>query len=147
MSRIYVVRLDSTNITAPKTLIQVTAPASMGLRLLRAWQGNDSSETSQQELAQIIRKTSGVTGGTSFTPKPLQAGDPAATFTCSVAPTGEGTDGDVLISEPFNILNGWLYVPVPEERITVAPSGILALKLASVATAFVVTAGMIIEEL
>lgn len=145
MGRVYVVRLDATSVASAKSLIQVTAPSSMSLTLLRAWVGNDLSETSQQEVAEIIRKTATGTG-TSFTPKALRTGDPAATFTSINDLTAEGTDGDKLIREPFNILNGWLYVPVPEERITVAPSGILALKLASVATAFTVSAGMVIEE-
>jgi hypothetical protein len=42
--------------------------------------------------------------------------------------TAEGTDGVIEQDDTFNVLAGYLYLPVPEERIWVPPSGIIALK-------------------
>ena len=42
--------------------------------------------------------------------------------------SGEGTPGDVLIVEGFNVLAGWTWLPTPEERIWVPPAGFLLLK-------------------
>jgi len=145
MGRVYVARLSSVSVSVVKTLIQVTAPSTAHLKILRAWISNDASETSQQEVAQILRKTAGGTG-TSFTPIKLDPNDAVAGATVINNLTAEGTDGDILISEGFNILNGWLYVPVPEERIIVPPGGIIGLKLATLAAAFTVSAGLVWME-
>jgi len=39
------------------------------------------------------------------------------------------TAGDVIIRDTFNVLNGYLYLPVPEERIVVPPGCALSLDL------------------
>jgi hypothetical protein len=94
----------------------------------------------------VVRKSAGGTG-TSFTPVPLASGSPAAGTACIVDLTGEGTDSATIIRDAFNLLNGWLWLPVPEEKLYVPPSGILGLKLPvapASATSFV--AGIIFEE-
>ncbi|MGH2625671.1 MAG: hypothetical protein ACRDHY_03345, partial [Anaerolineales bacterium] len=55
--------------------------------------------------------------------------------------------GDPLIDEGFNWLNGWLWVPAPEERIWVPPSGRIVLKLPVAPSPAVTTsAGLILGE-
>lgn len=111
--------------------MQITAPSTMTLEIIRAWVTQSASTTSAQTDIILVRKSATLTSGTSNTPVKLEAGDPSASFTAlrSGGVVGnEGTDTDVLYGEGFNVLNGWLYVPVPEERIQVPPSGILGLK-------------------
>jgi predicted secreted protein len=45
-----------------------------------------------------------------------------------------GTDGEIIVEEGSNILNGWYYEPQPELRPTVPGGGIIALKLATAIT-------------
>jgi hypothetical protein len=77
---------------------------------------------------------------------------PAADAAGGVAATGtnasvEGTDGDVLYGDVFNLQSGWLWVPTPDERIVLKPSEIIGIKLPAapgVSTAF--TGGVIFNE-
>lgn len=130
MGRPYSV-IDSRAVSTAITILQVTAPSTMTLEIIRAWVTQSTSTTSAQADVILVRKTATATGGTSITPVKLESGDPSPTFTAVRTATGEGTDGDIVAGEGFNVLNGWLYVPVPEERIKVPPSGILALKFPS----------------
>ena len=128
---IYVVRQAITNPGAI-TLLQIKAGTSNPLKILRAWVSQTASTTSTQLAVQLVRK-SGAATVTSFTPLLLRPSDPAAnaaggTSATGYTATGEGTDGDLLIEDSFNILNGWLYLPVPEERIVVPVSGMIGLK-------------------
>jgi hypothetical protein len=131
---------------AAHTQIEITAPSDSILIILRAWLTQDLSETSTMEVAEVIRKTAAGTG-TSVTPEPLDEGGQAFGGTARRTMTAEGTVGDVLYRESFNILNGWLWVPTPEERIVVAPSGIIGIRFPTAPTSITVTSGFIFQEL
>jgi len=147
MGRIYVATMESISVSAAKSIIEFTASSTAIVQLLEAWITQDASETSTQEVAQILRKSAAGTG-TAFTARPLEILDPAFAGTVRTNMTAEGTAGNIMRHEGFNILNGWLYVPIPENRIIVPPSGILALKLPNTpAAAITVSAGMIFEEI
>ena len=108
-------------------------------------------DTTNQQPVELIRKSVAATV-TSFTPIVLRATDAAADAVGGTAATGtdasaEGTDGDIVHLDSFNILNGWFYVPVPEERITVAPSGIIALKFPIAPAAMDIFAGIVWREI
>ncbi len=144
MSRPYSV-IDSRAVSTAITVLEVTAPATMALEILRAWVTQSSSTTSAQTDAVLVRKTATITG-TAITPVKLLTGNPAATFAGKRTATAEGTDGDIVAGEGFNILNGWLYVPTPEERIWVPPSGILGLKFPSAPAGATYRYGMTVRE-
>lgn len=129
MGRPYTV-IDTRAVSTAITVLQVTAPATMTLEIIRAWVTQSSSTTSAQSDVILVRKSATITG-TSITPVKLEPGDPSPTFTALRTASAEGTDTDTVAGEGFNVLNGWLYVPVPEERIKVPPSGILGLKFPS----------------
>lgn len=148
----YSAKLQGTSVTAAITLVQVKAPTDSVLKLLRAWISNTDLETSNQLRAQILRKSAAATV-TSHTPAPTAVGMPASGAVGGTAATGvnasvEGTDSTVLVDDGFNILNGFLWVPTPDEQIVVPPGGIIALKLASApAGATVVSAGFVWDEI
>ena len=145
--RAYVARLDATAVTGAITLIQVTAPSTSGIHLLRAWCSQSSSASAAQLPIELIRKTATVTG-TSFTPLAMDENDPAAASTVLVNATAEGTDGNILIRECWDYLNGWLWVPTPDERIAVKAGGLVALKLPTAPSASVtLQAGIVFGEI
>ena len=75
---------------------------------------------------EILRASIGQRGSTATDPAALAAGGTSAT---GITASAEGTDGDVLIDENFNIVNGtWTWLPTPEERIRVGAGGIIGLK-------------------
>lgn len=132
MPGIYVVRNGAVTVSTAITVIQIKAGASNPLELLRVHASQRGSVTSVQERMQILRKTAAatVTSATplKYDPSAQAAGAVGGTSATGITATAEGTDGDVLVDEGFNVLTGWTWLPTPEERILVPVSGIVALK-------------------
>jgi hypothetical protein len=152
-NRVYVVCLTRVAVTGAITLIQIAAGATVPLQILRAKVSQSSSTTSTQISIQINRKSAAATV-TSFTP--LKCGpvtDPAAAAVGGTALTGtnatvEGTDGNVLVPDDFNYLNGWTWVPTYDERLFVDALGIIALKFpVAPGSSVTVTASVFFREL
>jgi hypothetical protein len=137
---------DTRTVSTAITVLQLTAPSTMVLELLSASATQTTSTTSLQSNIRILRKTATATV-TSLTPLKIMAGGPAPSSTGGRTATVEGTDGDVLIDDGFNILNGWYWQPVPEERIWVPPSGIVALKFAAAPTSATWTTRLVFREI
>ena len=144
--RRYSVQMNGISVAAAKTLIRITAPATMVLLLLRAKITQSGSVTSTQARGTIQRASTAGTG-TAETPEKLESGDPVATFTAITDLTAEPTlTGDPILDEGFNWLNGMLWVPAPEERIWVPPSGIALLRLPTLGATMTVSAEIILGE-
>ncbi len=128
------------------------------IRLLRAWASQSGTATSQMLGIRLAVQASAFGTYTSTTPAPLVAGGNASGIaggTAGAAATA-GTDSSAnaagtktnLIYDAFNNLNGWLWIPVPEERIIVPTD--TAVVLALVGTPATLTnwnAGVIFEEM
>lgn len=144
---LYTVHGDAQTISTAITALEVTAPATAILKVYRCWMEQSSVATSTTTRIRLLRKTGTITGtGSPPTPTPVDA-SAASGATVKWVATVEGTDGNVLIEEAFNYLNGWVWLPVPEERIIVPPSGIIALKFPAAPTSAVWTFGMDYEEI
>jgi hypothetical protein len=121
------------------TVLQLKAGANNGFEIVRGSLTQYGSTTSDQEEIALVRKSVGATvtqaviggsGGTLFYRDPNESTPSLSlgTTATGVIATGEGTDSDYVLREAFNVLNGWVYLPVPEERIYVPPAGIIGLK-------------------
>lgn len=144
--RRYSVQVNAVAVTTAKDLIRVTAPATMTLCVIRAWVGQSGNVTSENGRC-LIQRASDSQTGTSETPQSLEVGDPAATFTAQTLTADHALTGDPMIDEAFNWVSGYLWVPAPEERIWVPPSGKLVLRLAVAPSASkTVSAGLTVIE-
>ena len=143
----YSVHGDAQAVSTAITVLEVAAPATASLELVRAWVAQSSSTTSQMVRIQLLRKSGTITGTASPpTPVPRMVGQGASTTTVKWKATAEGTDGVIYIDDAFNSLNGWLWLPVPEERLVVPPSGIIALKFPAPPLSANWTFGLLFEE-
>ncbi len=138
-------------ITAAKTLLQVKAGATSALEILRMSITNTTVDASDSGSAEILRKSVAATV-TSQTPLLWDPSDQPAKAVGGVAATGdtatvEGTDGDILVDEGFNVLNGWLWLPTPFEWITVPQAGIIALKSGTAITSATLKALIVFREI
>jgi hypothetical protein len=129
----YVVGINGLSVTGAITLIQVKAGANRSVEIVRAWLSQSNRTASPMQRVEILRKTAAATV-TGATPLLLNTKMPAADAAGGVAATGtnasvEGTDGDVLVGDAFNIQSGWLWVPTTDERIVLKPAEIIGLKL------------------
>ena len=146
--RAYALTVDGGTLTAAiTTLIEFTAPATKSVLVTRAWISQRSNTTSAQQAVQILRRSTASTNvGTALT-NPLDAGDTAFGGTARALATVLGTAGAVLVPDSFNWQNGWLWLPVPEERIIVPGGGFLSLHLPVAPAALTISCGFDVIEL
>ncbi len=133
------------------TILQLKAGANTPLEILRASVAQTGLSASAMQAVNLLRKTAAATV-TAFTALKNNPNDPAAGAVGGTAATGytatvEGTDGDILVAGAFNVLNGWEWLPTPEERITVDAAGILALKFPAAPTSAAWKAAIWFREL
>lgn len=117
----------------------VTAGGILALRRIEISQnGTTTSAMIRGEL--FTRDTAGTLTMTSATPVPIWLGGPASAITGSTAPAGTAakvgitstadSGGAYTQRHPFNFnnLNGYLWIPVPEERITVPAATVVGIR-------------------
>lgn len=136
MSSPYVVTMANQTIIADSELITIraatawTSRASL-LEILRVTVSQSGTSTSQQLAVRCGLKASAFGTFTATTPTPIYANAVASAITGSTsnAASSAGTDASAngagtftaMWQEGFNNLNGYLWVPTPEERVLVGP--------------------------
>lgn len=150
MGRIYTIKHDAIAVTTAITIMQLKCGPNSICKIHRLALSQSSSTTSAQVRIQILRKSAAATV-TAFSPLLVDAGDGAAKSVGGVAATGitatvEGTNTDILITDTFNVLSGYLYLPVPEERIIVGGAGIIGITFPA-AYSYTWTGELVFEEI
>jgi hypothetical protein len=135
MSGVYSINHDGIVVTTAITISQYKAGAANPAEVLRASITQGLSETSIQEQIKILRKTAGATV-TSQTPLEWNPDGVAAfgvggTAASGITATSEGTDGDLLVNEGWNVLNGFTWMKgAHPEQLFIPGAGIIAVKFA-----------------
>jgi hypothetical protein len=132
----YVLRNAGVTISTAITILQLKAGTNYPLEILRASLSQFGSTTSAGARFSLLRKTGAATvtaasAGTHL--NKMNSANPTSDVSLGTTATGytgtsEGTDGDILVDEGFNVINGFVWLPTPEERIVVPVSGFLAMK-------------------
>jgi len=146
---IYSVTMKDQTIIASADLVNIhtdstLATAGSNIEILRAWCSQGSTETSEQLGIQLCLQASTFGTFTSATPTPhflggkisgIVGGTAGAEGTAGVdaSTNGAGTK-TTIIADGFNNLNGWLWVPTPEERIIVPADTSITLAMIGTAT-------------
>lgn len=150
MAGIYTVNHNGIVVSTAITIIQYKAGAANCAAVVRFSISQGLSETSTMEQIQLLRKSAAATV-TSFTPLENQPDGVAAFGVGGTAATGitasvEGTDGDILVNEGFNILNGYTWVRSANNEIVIPAAGIIALKFPVAPASATWRATLVIEE-
>ena len=163
MGAVYSVTMQNQTIIASADLVLIRTAAAIGtrastIRILRAWCSQNATETSEQLGILLGLQASAFGTYTSTTPTPHMLGGAASGISggTSGAAATAGTDASAnaagtktpVIYDGFNNLNGWLWVPTPEERIIVPVDTAIVLAMVGTATALGNwNAGITYEEL
>jgi hypothetical protein len=160
---VYSVVMNNQTIIASADLVIIHTDSTLAtggsnIRILRAWCAQTATETSEQLGIQLALQASAFGTYTATTPAPHFVGGRVSGITGATtgAEGTAGTDASAnaagtktpIVVDGFNNLNGWLWVPTPEERI-VLPAD-TAIVLAMIGTATTLTnwsAGITYEEL
>lgn len=134
MGAVYSVTMQNQTIVADATLVIIRTAAAVTskgseITILRAWVNQIGTEVSDQLGVILGLKASAFGTYTSTTPTPHTLGSTASGIaggTAGAAATA-GTDASAegagavtpVIYEGFNNVAGWLWLPTPEERISV----------------------------
>lgn len=124
------------SVSSAITVLQVATGSACPAEVVRASASQRGSTVSAQEDIALIRKsaaatvTAAIIGTHLFKDRP---GDPNPDLQLGTALTGviatvEGTDTDTWMREGFNVLNGWLHLPVPEKRMLIRAAAFAGLK-------------------
>ena len=156
MGRKYACPLDALSVSAVCELWFIAAPTDAVVLIHEIVVPQDTSETSEQLPLNIFRTATDQSAkGAALTPAPLEVGDAAfgGTVRTNIL-TAEtfATETTMLKRQSQNIINGWHYLPTPEDRIVLSPTagtaGRLVIKLdAAPAAALVISGWVIIEEI
>ena len=129
IGRMYTAGFQNVSISvATDDVFELAAPSDAVVILYSCYVGQRSSETSDAIAVSIQRATTSGSGGTVVTPNPHNVGDPAFGGVCERNNTTQATTLVLLPADGFNVLSGWQYRPIPDERIVISPSGILVFR-------------------
>jgi hypothetical protein len=144
MPQRFTVTMENQTIVADATLVIIHAATSWGtagcfLEIARCTISQNETETSQQLGAILARKVSAFGTYTSTTPTPhiigaaasgIAGGTAGAAATAGTDASAEGAGTVTTIhAEGFNNLNGYLWVPTPDETIVLGPDQAFILKI------------------
>lgn len=128
MNNVFSAVIDAVSVSAAQDLLTITAPASRAVKILRVEVGQDTSETSEVlpiKFKRGIGNTAG-SGGSAVTPARLKPGSTAASSTVTKNNTTAATAGSgsltVTNRRSFNVVTGFVYVPMDAEAVVVGPS-------------------------
>jgi len=147
----YIIKSVSGITVAP--FAQLATPATTGIEIIRIEIGQETSESSQQEILEVVRRSTNSTLPNVAERVALRQRDPTTllagtsiTNAIGVA-TGTGSFTASLLRFTFNALNGLLYLPVPEERITLEPSAFINLEFLTAPAANTWSGHIVYQEL
>lgn len=119
--RIYTIPINGVSVSAVQDLFSIQATSAGSFYLQEIYLGQ-ITQTSVELLRLSIKRFSGAysigSGGSSVTPARNLAGDAAATVTARINDTTQTTGGTSLTlpCDDWNLINGWQYLPAPEDR-------------------------------
>lgn len=156
MSRMYTVSIKGVVVSAAQDLLELTGAAGKLLRIheIKISQSSDAGDAQSEQLQIVMQRlTGGYTsgsGGSAPTPRPLDPGSPAASFTAEINNTTQASGGTAvdIVVDSFNVLGpGWHYLPVPECRPVLGASSAIVVSMPAPADAITVNGYIKVEEL
>lgn len=152
--RIYTVTKAATNVSGVQDLLNLTATAGMAFKVHEIVISQTGQTTVGNLNFSLKRLPSAVTtgsGGTAVTPQKMNNGDVAATVTARANDTTQATTtgtASVLRAEAWNPINGYQYMPYPDDQPVIAPSQAFIVSLDTIPAATIsLSVSATIEEL
>jgi hypothetical protein len=136
---VYTLTNNGVSISTAITAIQYKAGTNGPGEILRCAVTQSTTTTSSQVAAALLRKSAAATVTAAVAGTTLNKENPIApttdaslgTSATGITATVEGTNGEQTIKRGFNVLNGWEWLPTPEERMLVAQGGIVGVTFLS----------------
>jgi hypothetical protein len=129
MGRVYSAVFEEVAVSAIQDLFEINAPAD-AIVVLHGFEIAQSSDTDSEMLNLLMHRGSASgSAGSTPTARPLETGDAAFGGTVEANNTTQGTEGSQIHAAAFNVLNGYIWMPPPELRPVISPSGRMIIEL------------------
>ena len=148
MGRMYSATFEEVAVTVAQDLFEIVAPAD-SVVIIHGFEISQSSDTDSEGLSLLVHRgsTSG-SAGTSVTAAPMNLGDTAFGGTVEANNTTQGTEGTFIHAAAFNVLSGYAWIPTPEIRPILSPSGRIIIELQTAPADELTMSGVVyIEEI
>lgn len=147
MGRMYTVPLVGISVTndSDQDIFEMVN-GSAAAAILHGFELNSTLTTDERVSLRLLRRSTTGSGGSAATEVPLDAGDSAAALAVASLVTTPGTAGAVLQAWQWSQLAPLIYLPTPEARIVIAPSGRLALNLQTAVASTRTWSGYVVWE-
>lgn len=152
--RLYSVNFSNVSVVAAQDLINLTATASMALKIHYVELGQKTIAAWEAKEVTFRRNSAVVTagsGGAAFTPRPMNPSDVAATFTARINDTTAQTSPTLvepLLARDWEFLNGFFWMPAPEQRPIIKPGQGFSINLGTAPSGAMISSGSVwVEEL
>jgi hypothetical protein len=145
----YSATFDQVGVTAAQDLFQLTAPADAVVRIHAVYisQSSDAGDAASEQLNILVhRGSTDGSGGSAPTPSPLQVGFPSAGTAIEANNTSQSTEGTNIHTDCFNVMAGWTWIPTPETRPVISPSGRLVVELQTAPSDSLTMSGTVVFE-
>ena len=133
MGRVYTVGFDDVAVSAVQDLLSINTSSTVPIAIHEIALSQRGLTAWESKPLRFYRVTGSptITGGTALTARPHNAGDSAAGGTYKSNHTTVFSGGTSVLVRPdeFNFLNGFFYLPAPEDRIILSPSSYFILQL------------------
>lgn len=149
---LWVATFKAVSVSAAQDAFSIVAPADrrVGIRLAKLGQYSDFGDAQAELLSALFVRgnTTAGSGGGAFTPLPLRSWFGAAGSTVRINDTTVATSGTeaLLDADVINVAAGLLHRPEPDERIWLAPSERLCLRITAPADALTMNGTLLFEE-
>lgn len=152
---VFVATFTAVAVSAAQDVFEIVAPADsrIAIREIRLGQYSDAADAQAEMLSVTIVRghTTSGSGGSSVTPVPIagHAGALASTATVEANNTTIAADGTAvtLCADTFNVMGGWRFYPVPEERPIITNGGRLVVRVTVPADSLTMNGTIVFEEL
>jgi len=147
MGRIYSVPLAALSVTndSDQDIFEMVNGSGVAA-ILHGFELNSTLTTDERVNLRLVRRSTTGSGGSAATEVPMAAGDAAAALAVATLVTTPGTIGAILKGWQWSQLAPLIYMPTPETRIVIAPSGRLALNLSTAVASTRTWSGEVIWE-
>lgn len=153
MGRMYSAVFSAVSLAAAQDLFEIVAPADsvVVIHSIHLSQTSDTGDASEELL--LVKLNSGATtsgsGGSSYTPVPLNFGDAAFGGTCEINNTTQAADGTIVthLATAWNVRAPLDIVFTPETRPILSPSRRAVITLSAPADALTGHGTVFFEEI
>lgn len=130
MGRIYTAPLSNLSVTndADQDIIELVNGSGV-VAILHAIEINSALTTDERVRMRFCRRSTTGSGGSAVTEVPNSVGDATPAVAVTTLVTAPGTIGAIMPEFYWSQLAPFIHLPVPEDRIIIAPSGRLCLNL------------------